>query len=79
MAGRGWLPFRRPHRLAVRLAAASLAVVLPALLILTLTVRQVVRDNAVDAAFEGQAAPRELATTGVYSEAFEQEGRRRGW
>lgn len=35
--------------------------------------------EAIDAALEGQAAPARLATTGVYSEAFEQEGRRRGW
>ena len=35
--------------------------------------------DAVDAAFEGRAASEELATTGVYSEAFEQEGRSRGW
>ncbi|MCY3643847.1 MAG: thiamine pyrophosphate-dependent dehydrogenase E1 component subunit alpha [Acidimicrobiaceae bacterium] len=35
--------------------------------------------EAIDAAFEGQAAPVRSATTGVYSEAFEQEGRLRGW
>ena len=35
--------------------------------------------DAVDTAFEGRAASEELATTGVYSEAFEQEGRSRGW
>ena len=35
--------------------------------------------EAIDAAFEGQAAPVGSAATGVYSEAFEQEGRRRGW
>ena len=35
--------------------------------------------EATDAALEGQAAPARLATTGVYSEAFEQESRRRGW
>lgn len=35
--------------------------------------------EAIDAALGGQAAPARLATTGVYSEAFEQEGRRRGW
>ena len=35
--------------------------------------------EAIGAAFEGQAAPTEHATAGVYSEAFEQEGRRRGW
>jgi len=34
---------------------------------------------AIDAAFEGHAAPEESATTGVYSEAFEREGRLRGW
>ena len=35
--------------------------------------------GAISTALEGQAAPAGLATTGVYSEAFEQEGRRRGW
>ena len=35
--------------------------------------------DAIGAAFEGQAAPEESATTGVYSEAFEQEVRLRGW
>lgn len=35
--------------------------------------------DAIDAALEGQAAPVRSATTGVYSETFEQEGRRRGW
>lgn len=35
--------------------------------------------GAVDAAIGGQAAPVRSATAGIYSEAFEQEGRRRGW
>jgi len=35
--------------------------------------------DAIDAALEGQAAPARFATTGVYSEALEQEGQRRGW
>ena len=34
---------------------------------------------AIDTAFEGTAAPEESATAGVYSEAFEEEGRLRGW
>ena len=35
--------------------------------------------DAIDAAFEGQTASEDDATTGVYSEAFELEGRLRGW
>lgn len=35
--------------------------------------------EAIDAAFEGQAAPVESATTGVYSDTFEREGQLRGW
>ena len=35
--------------------------------------------DAIDAAFEGQAADERFATAGVYSKAFEQEGRLRGW
>lgn len=35
--------------------------------------------DAIEAAFEGQAAPVRSAATGVYSETFEQEGRLRGW
>ena len=35
--------------------------------------------DAIDAAFEGQTASEDYATTGVYSEAFEMEGRLRGW
>ena len=35
--------------------------------------------TAIHSALEGRAAPEGSATTGVYSEAFEQEGRLRGW
>ncbi len=51
MSPGGWWPFRPPRRLAVRMAAAIMAIVLPALFALVFTVERVVRQRAVEAAF----------------------------